>query len=272
MAVHVAILLEPYIRLILSGRKTIESRLTLTNRAPFRRVKPGDVIYFKASSGPYRARAIAGETVYFDHLTPRRIAELKREYNDRVCGEDRYWDWKKGSRYATFITLHDVRAVGIGPAMGPSQGVAWFTLEDRVEKELTFEVELSEAAIRNRVVRVPRKVFAFPARVCAASTKQPAEAQLTLRLGDGEEVVSDVVKETMIRFRAWGWWFEKKAAKPGDFLVFRRVGELVFELEIRRADGRESAKPQAAGRPDIWRYVARKEVTTLVAVGVAVGE
>ena len=78
MPVHVAILLRPYIKLILSGRKTVESRLTITPRAPFEGIKPGDRIFFKASAGPYMATAVADAVA--------RAAEARRPRTRYVVG------------------------------------------------------------------------------------------------------------------------------------------------------------------------------------------
>src|SRR5690606_5364590 len=102
--------LRPYIRMMLDGRKTVESRLTRMNRAPFRAIEAGDRIYFKASSGPFMATAVADAVAFYDELNPAAIAKLKQRYNDRVCGDDAYWQWKRTSRYATFVELREVQA------------------------------------------------------------------------------------------------------------------------------------------------------------------
>jgi ASC-1-like (ASCH) protein len=122
MPVHVAILLKPYIRLILDGTKTVESRLTVTPRTPYQRIRPGDRIFFKASSGPFMAEAVADRVEFHENLTPQAVARLKRKHNAQVCGDEAYWQWKAHSRYATFIWLRDVKATDRGPAIPPSRG------------------------------------------------------------------------------------------------------------------------------------------------------
>ena len=120
MAEHVAILLKRYVKLILEGRKTIESRLTRTTRAPYRAIGPGDRIYFKCSSGPYMATAIADRVTFHADLTPAKIERLKTRYNAAVCGDDQYWQFKSNSRYATFVHLREVQPVDTGPALAPA--------------------------------------------------------------------------------------------------------------------------------------------------------
>jgi hypothetical protein len=50
--IHLAVLVEPYLSLILEGKKTIESRFSVNRHAPFEQVGKGDIIILKKSSGP----------------------------------------------------------------------------------------------------------------------------------------------------------------------------------------------------------------------------
>ena len=133
MSTHVAILLRPYLRLILSGRKTIESRLTRNNLPPYRRIRVGERIYFKASAGPYMASAIAAHVEFHDSLTPAKVERLRARLDQGVCGRPEHWHAKRLARYATFIWLRDVQALTQGPAIAPSHGPAWFVLDDPKE-------------------------------------------------------------------------------------------------------------------------------------------
>jgi ASC-1-like (ASCH) protein len=129
MAHHVAILLRPYLRLILSGRKTVESRLTRTARPPFKRIAPDDVIYFKVSGGPFLAMATAARVEFHEALTPAKIDALYTRLNHAICGTPEHWQAKRQARYATFIWLRDVRPIASGPPIAPSRGPAWFVLD-----------------------------------------------------------------------------------------------------------------------------------------------
>ena len=66
MPVHVAILMRRYLDLVLAGRKTIESRLTRTSRAPYEQIHAGERIYFKVSAGPFMATAVVYAVTCFD--------------------------------------------------------------------------------------------------------------------------------------------------------------------------------------------------------------
>lgn len=124
--VHVAIVLPRCLDRILSGEKTIESRLSLTRREPFGRIAAGDTIYFKERGGPYRAMVIVGGVRSFEGLLPRDIEGLAAEFESRVHGGSGYWSAKRSARYGTLIELTHVQAVRQGPKW-VSNGSAWRT-------------------------------------------------------------------------------------------------------------------------------------------------
>lgn len=219
MSVHVAILLPRYLRMILAGDKTIESRLTKTARAPFRAIEAGERIFFKASSGPYMATAIVQSVTFHDALTPSHVSRMKSNLNRAICGDDAYWEWKADSNYATLVTLADVLPVSVGPKMPPSRGVAWFVLPDGVGPAV-FNVPLTAGAIRNRYVRIPRGLHAFPEKCYGGATARDAGTTITFEWPDDECLVSDVLPNGMVRSRKWSALFAKHDVKPGDELSF----------------------------------------------------
>ena len=65
---HLVILKTEYIKAILEGRKTIESRFTKTRREFFGRVSPGDKVFLKVSSGPVCATARVIKVKWYENL------------------------------------------------------------------------------------------------------------------------------------------------------------------------------------------------------------
>lgn len=108
---HLVILKKPYVRAILAGRKSIESRFMKIRRAPYEKVSAGDRLFFKESSGKVCAVGRAGKVVNFKDLTSGRIMQIKRKHNGRICGDDLYWEQKAESRWGVLIWLKDVRAI-----------------------------------------------------------------------------------------------------------------------------------------------------------------
>jgi ASC-1-like (ASCH) protein len=256
--IHVAVLLKPYLELILQGKKLVECRLTKDARDPYENIEAGERIYFKLSAGPYAATAIADHVMFESGLSPRRVNEIRRDYNDLICGEKQYWDWKREARFCTLIWLKDIAPVNTGPSIRPLQGVAWLTLEEepvwrRVEaahspkhqlfdgehhsRAGAFMIEVTEGNIRNNSLYVTKVADRFPKLSFGGKSKADIADQLTLVLHNGPTVQSDIVgPRKMLRTRVWGAWFRKHGVRPGDHVVFTRVDERTYFVGLTRQE------------------------------------
>ena len=108
---HLVILKKQYLDLILSGKKTIESRLLKTRQPPLGLINPGDKLFLKQSSGPVLATATVKAVKTFENLTPKKIAELKNLYNDKILGADEYWQLKSDCKFAIFAWLENIKNI-----------------------------------------------------------------------------------------------------------------------------------------------------------------
>lgn len=245
MAEHVAILHHQYIRLILDGIKTIESRLTVRPLAPFGKIDCGERIYFKVTSGPYMATAIADQIDQRDNLTPAIVQQMREQYNDAVCGDDAYWQWKSNSRYATFIALRDVRACSRGPALPPSRGLAWFVVPTvtPAHDATTCDAPLTAGGIRNGYVRLPSN---GPFPVDAYATADAPGHAITLVLPDGLEVHTDIRADRMIRWRGWRPLFAASDARAGDVASFAALGRRRYAVSIMRTSHEPRPRQRSA--------------------------
>lgn len=111
-SIHLAILLEPYLRFILEGSKTIESRFTKNRVAPFRSVEPGDVILLKRAS----ARGITGvcvvSQVWFYQLDPDSWHEIRDKFTDALRAEDpAFWEQRESALFATLMRVSEVQVL-----------------------------------------------------------------------------------------------------------------------------------------------------------------
>ncbi len=236
MPFHVAILLKPYIRLILDGRKTVESRLTKTPIAPFESIEAGQRIYFKASAGPFMATAVADAVEFHRDLTPSAVGALKRRLNRWVCGDDAFWSYKRDAKYATFVALREVEPIEVGPPMAPSRGPAWFVLPDTHAAPAVFDVVLTDGAIRNRYLRIARKTHTFEDATYGGKTADDAGRPIVLCFTGGRVVRTDVVDNGMVRWRGWGEVYTAARAEPGDHVRFVQVGKRWFRVRVVRGD------------------------------------
>lgn len=242
---HVAVLLKPYLDLVLAGQKTVECRLTRQPLAPFEQVEPGERIWFKQSAGPFRATAVAGHVIFEDNLTPAKVARLRRDYNDLICGEAHFWKLKSASRYCTLIWLADVQPIDAGPKIRPLQGLAWLGIEDgaiqrpgppiraRKAADDSFAVQITAGNIRNNTLYVTSVLDRFPAWAVGGPKKRHAAKPVTLVLQDGPSVRTDIVgRRKLVRARMWGRWYRRLGARPGDRVVFTPVDESTYLVAL----------------------------------------
>lgn len=221
MACHLAILLKPYVDMVLDGRKTMESRLTRHPLPPFRCIEPGERIYIKISGGPIAATALAGEVRFFEGMTPRDVQAIRRDHNDGIRGDAGYWQRKKWSRYATLVHLRDVQPASDGPRVR-SQGMAWFVLDESAvppPPPRGFAITLTDAACRNRYVRPPHD-FAH-------------DGPFDLILPDGQSVRTELTRG-MIRWRGWGPYFQQAAVRRGHRLWLEPTGPAQFRVRFEQ--------------------------------------
>jgi len=108
---HLVILKKPYLDAILDGRKPVESRFSMTRRYAFGRVLTGDILFLKISSGPVCGMATVEAVKNFENLTPKKIGEIKEQYNGYIQGPDEYWRSKADCKFGFLVWLKDVRVI-----------------------------------------------------------------------------------------------------------------------------------------------------------------
>jgi ASC-1-like (ASCH) protein len=210
MSIHVAILKRPYLKLILSGRKTVESRLTRTTQPPYNTIATGERIFLKASSGPFMATALAGTIEQHDSLTPADITKLRKRLDKTVCGNDEYWQMKRESRYAVFVQLTRVEPIDVGPAY-PKSMRAWHVVDDRLSP--LMDITLTGGAIRNHYMSLPD------------TSAQMRDRDITLMMPDGREIATGFADgKPMLRWRGWGAYYQLNRMAPGDKARFVAIG------------------------------------------------
>lgn len=110
---HLAILARRWrlLEKILSGEKTIESRWYKSRRAPYGKIKAGDVVYFKESGGPVTARAVVERVLFFGNLDSRKISHILEKYGKRICISKEYAGQLAGKRFCTLVFLKGAQRV-----------------------------------------------------------------------------------------------------------------------------------------------------------------
>jgi hypothetical protein len=102
---------QPFLSLVLSGEKTIESRFSRNRCSPYGDVHVGDVILIKEVAGPIRGVALAQRTWCYD-LGKEPLERIKHRFGVGICADDAFWEARANSLYATLIELYSVAPIG----------------------------------------------------------------------------------------------------------------------------------------------------------------
>lgn len=100
---HLAIFDRASIEKILTGTRTVEGRFSKINLAPFGQVVAGDKILMKVAGGPILGEFEVEKVVYFDHLSPEDLEDLKKKYSKNLGLSNQFWQGRDGINYATLI-------------------------------------------------------------------------------------------------------------------------------------------------------------------------
>lgn len=113
---HVAIMRKSWglTQKVLSGEKKIESRWYKSRRAPWDKIKSGDVVYFKDSGEPVKIKTEVEKVLQFSDLTPERAEEILDEYG-RLDGIEKeipkFFELFKDKKYCMLIFLKNPKEI-----------------------------------------------------------------------------------------------------------------------------------------------------------------
>jgi len=113
---HLVILRPPYIDMIMTGEKTVESRLSQRRHPAATRCRPGDLLYFKRTGGDIEGRARVVAVDEYRGLDADSLRAVAALWAGRVAAgkpEDWYQDLKRDARHALFFTLAGVETIHI---------------------------------------------------------------------------------------------------------------------------------------------------------------
>lgn len=123
---HLAVMTGPYLDLVVSGVKTVESRFHRVTRSPLHTATPGDLIAFKPSGGAVTHVAGIHAATYID-LADQPIEVVREEWQHRVAAtDDDFWSARAQARWASLLELGPVEAIEPVP-LGKRDRRAWVT-------------------------------------------------------------------------------------------------------------------------------------------------
>lgn len=105
MGIHLAIFREPYLKFILEGKKTVESRFSTRQIAPYQKVYRGDILLLKLSGGPIVGLCEVID-VWFYRLNPQKWLYIKKNFTQFLCVQDsNFWSEQKQASFGTLMQI-----------------------------------------------------------------------------------------------------------------------------------------------------------------------
>lgn len=109
--IHLALMVEPYLSLILNGAKTIESRFSTKRIIPFNNITCGDIVVLKKSGGDIVAVFESGDVIFKQINGRIDVDEIKRKYGRELCLEESFWEKKEKAKYVTLVSITHLKKI-----------------------------------------------------------------------------------------------------------------------------------------------------------------
>ncbi len=108
--VHLAIFSEPFLTLVLNGKKKVDSRFSKNRIAPYGKVVKNDLVLIKRSGGKIIGSFIVQKVRFVEIKNKIILEELKKKYSRLICADVNPDFWKKrvSAKYATFIWIGEI--------------------------------------------------------------------------------------------------------------------------------------------------------------------
>lgn len=130
---HLAIFTQSYLNLILSGKKTIESRFSVDKRAPYNKVSTGDIVIIKQSGGLIVGEFTAGKVYCIDIKKDDTDMKFCKSFSKEICSDidENFWELRKNKKFATLIEIKELKQYDVPRKCSekPNKSMAgWFIL------------------------------------------------------------------------------------------------------------------------------------------------
>lgn len=111
--IHLAIFTEPFLTLLLDGDKIVESRFSLNNTAPFKKVQTGDIVFIKKSGGDVIGYFIVSKTEFYHSPSSTTIQTLKKAYSKAVGANvvKDFWQTREAAKHISFLKVSHVTKI-----------------------------------------------------------------------------------------------------------------------------------------------------------------
>jgi ASC-1-like (ASCH) protein len=133
--IHLAVLIEPYLSMIMAGQKTIESRFCRRKWTPYGMVRVGDTLILKRSSGPVIGLCKVAEVFYYD-LSQIPLETVRERFGKAIAAPQTFWNYQKEAQFVSLFRIADVTPLpDIQCHKGKGDRRAWVVMRPYVDDD-----------------------------------------------------------------------------------------------------------------------------------------
>jgi hypothetical protein len=104
-SLHLAVMTGPYLKLIVEGVKTVESRFHKVRSAPLNTVTAGDLVVFKPAGQPVSHVASVERATYLD-LSHTSLDRVRSAWQERIAdSSDSFWTARADARWLSLVEI-----------------------------------------------------------------------------------------------------------------------------------------------------------------------
>jgi hypothetical protein len=105
--IHLAIFSEPFLSYLLSGKKTLESRLSINRTSPFGKVYANDIVLIKKTGGEIYGLFRVDNVKFFSNINSEIIRKIDEEHGSKILWnlDPQFLISKSDAKFLTLITI-----------------------------------------------------------------------------------------------------------------------------------------------------------------------
>ncbi len=107
ISIHLAVFEEPYLRYVLDGSKTVESRFTKRAIPPYQRIRPGDIVLVKRTGAGIEGICRATDVWYY-RLEQKAWSEIRDNFGSLMRTTSGFLRSRSKAKFCTLIRIDEV--------------------------------------------------------------------------------------------------------------------------------------------------------------------
>ena len=141
IGIHLAVFTEPFLSLLLNGKKTIESRFNINKVSPYKKVAIGDIVFIKKSGGAIFGYFIVKKVQYLTEPSVIELKEVRKMYAEKICASavNDFWDNRISTKFISLFEVTKLKII-LPITINKNDRMAWVVIKQSRQNSLNKEL------------------------------------------------------------------------------------------------------------------------------------